>query len=335
MNTEEAFVLSSLKEFVKMWGSGCKAQFQLECKERQVWLKMSAQLGAPAERHFVPHVPTEEPRQEHHGSRGANQQRLHPRRKGPAQHEQDRARAAAHRANQQLPKADSTVPASDGPTAASADLSVQNKPPPTQPTHPPPAATAGHLPKTPPQPPCPPPSPATAAGHLPQPPPQVGYPHLVRADVSTAVCLSPPAEALTAPPFPPPRRSVGQPPALEGTFNEVKDEIHEESSEVKVFATGLFENCPDQYLTEDYFVSLRKFILSENHLQNNISDIKTVHLSSRQLSSLMFIHTVSVEISVKTARLWEPPRVYIQKHLANNDWLRSNKTKITLTRIHV
>ena len=118
-------------------------------------------------------------------------------------------------------------------------------------------------------------------------------------------------------------------------LNEVVDEIHSERKEVKVYATGTFENCPDCELSEDYFASLKKFILSENHLQNNISDIKTVHLTSRQLDNLMFVHTVSVEISVKTAQLGEPPRVYILKHLGNNDWLRGNKTRITLTRIHV
>ena len=61
--------------------------------------------------------------------------------------------------------------------------------------------------------------------------------------------------------------------------NEVVDELHAENSEVRVYATANFKKCPDQNLTEYYFESLRKFILRENHLQNNIGQIKTVHLT--------------------------------------------------------
>ena len=36
------------------------------------------------------------------------------------------------------------------------------------------------------------------------------------------------------------------------TQNEVADELLQEKSEVKIFATAVFENCPDQVLNEDY-----------------------------------------------------------------------------------
>ena len=65
------------------------------------------------------------------------------------------------------------------------------------------------------------------------------------------------------------------------TFNEVRDEIVEE--EVKLFATGVFENCPDETLSDDYFESRKKFIFSEKHLEENISCVKFAHLSTRQL----------------------------------------------------
>ena len=97
MNTEEAFVLSTLVEFVRSWGSGCQSILQLECKDNQVWCNFSTKLGAPADPHFLPHVP----HPPHHGFRGPAHQRRHPRRKGPAQRERDRARAAAHRATQE------------------------------------------------------------------------------------------------------------------------------------------------------------------------------------------------------------------------------------------
>ena len=55
--TEEAFVLSSLKEFVKLWGSGSQANLQLECNEGKACIRFSAQIGSPADLHFVPHIP--------------------------------------------------------------------------------------------------------------------------------------------------------------------------------------------------------------------------------------------------------------------------------------
>ena len=95
--TDEAFVLSSLKEFVKLWGSGSQASFQLECEEGKACLKFSCQLGAPVDRHFVPHVPQDHP----HGNHGIGHSLPpHPRKKGPSQKKRDRARAEAHRARQ-------------------------------------------------------------------------------------------------------------------------------------------------------------------------------------------------------------------------------------------
>ena len=115
--------------------------------------------------------------------------------------------------------------------------------------------------------------------------------------------------------------------------NEVSDELVEEHSEVEVSATGLFENCPDSELSDDYFVSLRKFIFSEPHLQSNIVSVKIAKLSSRQFGVELFEHSVKVEILVKTGRLWEPPAAYSRKHLTGSDWLKGNKTRITLGRI--
>ena len=113
----------------------------------------------------------------------------------------------------------------------------------------------------------------------------------------------------------------------------MRDEVCQEQSEVNVNATGVFEDCPDPRLNYEYFLSLQKFILSESHLQNNISDVKMFPVSSRQTSPMMYKHTVSVEIKVKTENLWEPPRAYIYKHLGKSEWLRGNKTKISLVKI--
>ena len=50
-NTEEAFVLSSLKEFVKVWGSGRQGYFNLECRNGLACVKLSFDLGHPSDLH--------------------------------------------------------------------------------------------------------------------------------------------------------------------------------------------------------------------------------------------------------------------------------------------
>ena len=117
------------------------------------------------------------------------------------------------------------------------------------------------------------------------------------------------------------------------SFTEVNDEVCQEQSEVKVLATGLFKICPDPSLSDEYFLSLKKFILSESNLQDKISNVKMVPVSSRQTSPMMYMHIVTVEITVKTEKLWEPPRAYVYKHLGKSEWLRKNKTRIFLVKI--
>ena len=53
--TEEAFVLSSLKEFVKAWALGSQANFNVESRNGQARLKLEVQLGRPCDPHH--HVP--------------------------------------------------------------------------------------------------------------------------------------------------------------------------------------------------------------------------------------------------------------------------------------
>ena len=90
-NTEESFVLSGLKEFVKAWGSGSRAQFNLECQNGCAWMKLAFQLGPPSATHHV--LPSTPPPQQHDGRPPHRNKQ-----KGPARHQKDRARAAAHRA---------------------------------------------------------------------------------------------------------------------------------------------------------------------------------------------------------------------------------------------
>ena len=70
----------------------------------------------------------------------------------------------------------------------------------------------------------------------------------------------------------------------------------QENNEVKVTAIGVFESCPDEKLSQDYYESLNKFILSEAHLQENISTVKIHQMSSKQQGKL-FVHLVKVELT--------------------------------------
>ena len=45
------------------------------------------------------------------------------------------------------------------------------------------------------------------------------------------------------------------------TLNEVQDEVVRDEIEVKVFATGVFENCPDETISDDYYLSLRNLFV--------------------------------------------------------------------------
>jgi hypothetical protein len=54
VRSEESFVLASLKEFVKTWGTGRDGSFQLVCKDGQTKLSMEFSLEAPGSLHFTP-----------------------------------------------------------------------------------------------------------------------------------------------------------------------------------------------------------------------------------------------------------------------------------------
>ena len=101
MNTEETFVLASLKEFVKIWCSGNQASFNLECRNGNAYLKMKTHLGPPAQQHYVPpHLPHGNGRVQHPFNVGGYHQ---PRKqKSPGKICRNNARAAAHKAKQNV-----------------------------------------------------------------------------------------------------------------------------------------------------------------------------------------------------------------------------------------
>ena len=104
---------------------------------------------------------------------------------------------------------------------------------------------------------------------------------------------------------------------------------------IKVYCTATLENCPDSVLSQEYGDSIRRFLGSEPHLQQNIASADMQILSSRSFRNNKYTHTVSMILMVRTARLWENPASYIRKHLGlTNSWSRSNGTVVKLSRIH-
>ena len=162
MNTEETFVLASVKEFVKLWGSGSQATFNLECSNGQAWFQLGARLGPPAFPHFYPDRPSPERKK---------------RKKCPARIEKDRARAAEHRAKQTENVAAPAPASKSPPPSPAATVDGASPPPPI------PAVPAGSPPPSPGTPP-PPSQPDASAGNQPA--------------ASSAVQPSPPAQLSAA-----------------------------------------------------------------------------------------------------------------------------------------
>ena len=106
MNTKESFVLASLKEFVKLWGSGCQATFNLECRNGQAWFQLGGRLGHPAFHHYCPPPPQTQVKKKKSQTRVLK----------------DRARAAEHRAKKNESSADPAAASLPYNNAAPADI---------------------------------------------------------------------------------------------------------------------------------------------------------------------------------------------------------------------
>ena len=310
INTEEAYVLATVKEFVKSWGSGSQTSLNLECKNGQAWIHFSSLLGPPATCHYVPHHPRQGGV---HGSHGSpNHPR--PRMKGPGQVRRDLARAAAHR--EKLNQLDATK------SADPVELEADNPSP--LPPSPSPAAPADPL------------SPPPAASADPSSPPPAPPP-LLPSD--TAVQTLPTLGAHASVPL----------EVVDEVFRDDADDHLEKVVEVvevrkpaeqvenivEVLATAVFEDCPHGELNSEYSDSFNRFIYSEEHLVKNIIKYQTEHLSTRRMRTNLFTHTFAVKLFVRTEKLWESARSYLWKHIGQNEWTRSNGTRLNLIRIHV
>ena len=103
---------------------------------------------------------------------------------------------------------------------------------------------------------------------------------------------------------------------------------------IEVYATAIFDKSPTQYLTQEEFESLGRFVTNLEHLQRNVQNIVVDSYSTRNIGDGSFMHTANVRIHVKSEHLWESGRSYLWKHLGQDTWGQGNGTCITLKRIH-
>ena len=88
-------------------------------------------------------------------------------------------------------------------------------------------------------------------------------------------------------------------------------EVSKSATEV-VNGLGIFENSRCKDLSQDAVQSLKRFILSEDHLVENIDyDFKSI--ASRLVRQNKYTHTIPVKIYVRTKNLWEPAARYLDK----------------------
>ena len=111
-----------------------------------------------------------------------------------------------------------------------------------------------------------------------------------------------PAKNATAEPA---KKTLESPPPAVTITPPDLDEVSviETEKVVTVQATIVIENSPSDKLEVNYENELRKLVLNESHLINNIVDIDLRHLSTRKFRNNLFTHTVGVMMSVKTSAL--------------------------------
>lgn len=119
-----------------------------------------------------------------------------------------------------------------------------------------------------------------------------------------------------------------------GDCSEVSTAEIEVSDIVKVCCIATLENCPDERLDKAHADSIRNFLFNEKHLLENVKSSKLDHLSSRSFRNGMYVHTITVTLSVKSSKLQENPTEYIKRYLGTQMWTWANGTEMRLSKIH-
>ena len=293
-NTEEAFVLSSLKEFVKVWGSGRQGYFNLECRNGLACVKLSFDLGHPSDLHC----------HETNVATPSFFQTKPSRSNGSVRQRKNIERAKAHR--EKLAAVSAAHSSAQSSSSSSATAAVDANVPHQAPAQLEPALSSDLS--------------STAATDV---------------DISEAAKVTLESEKAAS------AKEISNQDKRADTANAESNSYQnpEPASTppiVPVFGIAAFENCPDECLTDDYLISLKKFLGSEQHLSQNITSVEFSPPSSRCFRTGYFTHTMAIVLHVKTDRLWETPASYIRKHLGfpNNEWSKQNGTVVKLSRIH-
>ena len=108
----------------------------------------------------------------------------------------------------------------------------------------------------------------------------------------------------------------------------------EDSDNVTVFATVLFDNSPYVSLQQEELESFIRCVNSMDHMARNIANISVEGYDTCRLQNGRFRHQVQVKIAVRENNLWENANDYIFKHLGMDRWDRRNGTVISLMQIH-
>ena len=310
MNTEEGFILASLKEFVKLWGSGIQSSYHLECRNGQAWFQFGSILGSPGSQHFVPKAPVKD---------------SYKKKKSPSRILKDRARAAAYRQAKasadtaDVERSQSAEPVA-GPPVSSPLLAV----PASTESSPPPLLAA---PATSPS----PPSPVSAD-------PADKQVQLVAAETAAELSVATTEHQPSIASSSVDGKFASTSTVTESSAGQVTSSSNQQvriESEIIVHATAVIDDSRNETITPNEMKSVENIIFRENHLRQNIIRIQIGEQCSRSFRNHRFKHSIEYLILVNTEKLWESPRQYIWKHLGQLEWKQENGARMTFNKIHV
>ena len=81
-------------------------------------------------------------------------------------------------------------------------------------------------------------------------------------------------------------------------------------------------------------IAIEGIVSRHDHLRKNVKHIEFGSYSSGRGSD-GFHHRMSLKLSVDTSSLWDNPRMYVWKFLAQQEWKLGDGCLVTFNRIHV
>ena len=136
--------------------------------------------------------------------------------------------------------------------------------------------------------------------------------------------------------------NVGPDSELVSETQDVGEQVSEEDQPldnvrpevIVIHGIATVDDSPFSTLVQEELESIFRFITSKEHMKNNIANIDFNYLSSQHCQGGKFRHRVGLQLSVRTANLWETPRSYVFRHAGQDSWHRANGSIIGINRIH-